>query len=137
VGDIHPVQRTVEIEDVRVNPGFASLRRRFGAESDNASKRSIDPDVERVAPDSLAEASRYVKAVEGKNAALVRIDKKKTRIVARIGHGEYAAAIAVEKLGRSEKARHAHIVDRGADGGKPPACSIRSYRFMPRNFSSQ
>jgi hypothetical protein len=101
------MEGAVEVQDLRVDPGLRSVRRCFGAQLHHARKAGVDPDLERVAPDRLAQAFRDMEAVERQHATQIRIDKKQSRIIVRIRHRENTAAVAVQKLIRAEDTAHA------------------------------
>jgi hypothetical protein len=110
-----PVQRAVEIDDRRVDPGMRAVRVWFGAGFHDARKGRVKGDPERVLADAPLQAFRNVEGVKRQDAARIGIDEKKVRVIARIRHREHAPAIAIEQFVWAETGGHeADMVGAGA-----------------------
>ena len=95
------VELLVERADARVDPGARPAGLRLGAAVEHAVEVAVDRDAEAVRADGAGEPRRDVEGVQRNDAALLRLDPIKRRVLGAFRHREDAAGVGLEQhLGR-------------------------------------
>src|SRR5690606_707529 len=97
-----PVQLAIEFADTVVDPSRPAAGARGGATGDDPVEVRVDADLVRRLPDGALQSLRYQDSVERKDAAGLRLDPVKLRIIGAFGHGEDAARVGLQQDLRSD-----------------------------------
>src|SRR5262245_32221543 len=127
-------QIAVKAANAAVDPGGAPARAGHGTAVDHAFEVVIDPDLVAALADRARQALGDVHRIERQNAPLLRLNPIKGRVVATLGHGEYAASVGLQEDLRGDL--NDNVVARSHQGDPGTAVVLANYGFC-RKLSSQ
>src|SRR5690606_13464324 len=87
----------IERADALVDPGGAASRPRGGAAFDHPLDIGVDADVEGNGAQGAGQPPGYVNAVEGKDAAVLRLNPIQRRVVGAFGHRKDSARVGLQQ----------------------------------------
>src|SRR5262245_9601505 len=91
------VELAIEHADAGIDPSARPARAGLGTPLEHSFEVAIDSDGETVGAHRAREPTWHVEAIEGNDAAFLRLDPVERRIVRALGHGKDAAGIGLEQ----------------------------------------
>src|SRR5262249_11670729 len=90
------VELAIEQANALVDPGAGAAGAGLGAALEHRVEVAVDGDGETVGAHGAGEAARHVKAIERNDAAHLRLEPIKRRILRALGHGKDAPGLGLD-----------------------------------------